>query len=58
MVGCVAALSRFVSKLGERGMLLYKLLRKGDRFFLDLGGLGSSRPDQGISHDASDTSGT
>jgi len=32
MVGCVAALSRFVSKLGERGMLLYKLLRKGDRF--------------------------
>ena len=32
MVGCVAALSRFVSKLGERGMLLYKLLRKGDHF--------------------------
>ena len=32
MVGCIAALSRFVSKLGEKGMPLYKLLKNGDRF--------------------------
>jgi hypothetical protein len=32
LVGCVAALSRFVSRLGERGMPLYKLLRKSDHF--------------------------
>ena len=30
MVGCVAALSRFVSRLGEKGMPLYKLLTKSD----------------------------
>jgi hypothetical protein len=28
----MAALSRFISKLGECGMLFYKLLRKADGF--------------------------
>ena len=32
LMGCLAALSRFVSRLGERGMPLYKLLRKTDSF--------------------------
>jgi hypothetical protein len=32
LVVCVAALSRFVSRLGEKGVPLYKLLRKGDHF--------------------------
>ena len=30
--GCLAALSRFISWLGERGMPLYKLLKKTDAF--------------------------
>ena len=29
---CLAALSRFISRLGERGMPLYKLLKKMDTF--------------------------
>jgi hypothetical protein len=29
---CMAALSRFISRLGERGMPLYKLLKKVDKF--------------------------
>ena len=28
LTGCLAALSRFISRLGERGMPLYKLLKK------------------------------
>jgi hypothetical protein len=32
LVGCVATLSRSISRLGEKGMTLYKLLRKGDHF--------------------------
>jgi hypothetical protein len=31
----VAALSRYISKLGERGMQFYKLLRKADGFQWD-----------------------
>ena len=30
--GCLAALSRFISRLGERGMPLYKLLKRTDAF--------------------------
>ena len=30
--GCLAALSRFISRLGECGLPLYWLLRKADRF--------------------------
>ena len=30
--GCLAALSRFISRLGERGIPLYKLLKKTDAF--------------------------
>ena len=30
--GCLAALRRFISRLGERGMPLYKLLKKTDSF--------------------------
>lgn len=32
LVGCVAALSWFVSRLEEKGMPLYKLLRKSGFF--------------------------
>jgi hypothetical protein len=32
LTGMMAALSRFIFKLGERGMSLYKLLHKADRF--------------------------
>jgi hypothetical protein len=31
-MGCLAALSRFISRLGERGLPLYHLLKKIDRF--------------------------
>jgi hypothetical protein len=31
-MGCLAALSRFISHLGERGLPLYRLLRKTERF--------------------------
>ena len=29
---CLAALSRFISRLDERGLMLYQLLKKTDRF--------------------------
>src|SRR5436189_1116187 len=32
LTGCMAALSRFVSRLGERAMPFYKLLKKQDKF--------------------------
>jgi hypothetical protein len=32
LTGCLAALSRFISRLGERAMPLYKLLKKSDAF--------------------------
>ena len=32
LTGCLAALSRFISRFGERGMPLYKLLKKTDTF--------------------------
>ena len=32
LTGYVAALSRFISRLGKRGMPLYKLLKKTDAF--------------------------
>jgi hypothetical protein len=31
-MGCLAALSRFISRLGERGLPLYRLLRKAECF--------------------------
>jgi hypothetical protein len=31
-MGCLAALSRFISRLGERGLPLYRLLRKVECF--------------------------
>ena len=31
-MGCLAALSRFISRLGEKGLPLYQLLRKSERF--------------------------
>ncbi len=30
LTGCMAALSRFISRLGEKGMSFYKLLKKVD----------------------------
>jgi hypothetical protein len=32
LTGCMAALSRFISRLGEKGMPFYKLLKKVDKF--------------------------
>jgi hypothetical protein len=32
VLGCLAALSRFVSRLGEKGFPLYRLLKKHERF--------------------------
>jgi hypothetical protein len=32
VMGCLATLSRFISRLGERGLPLYRLLRKTERF--------------------------
>ena len=32
LTGCMAALSRFVSQLGDRGLPFFKLLRKSDKF--------------------------
>ena len=31
-MGCLASLSRFISRLGEKGLPLYRLLRKTERF--------------------------
>ena len=31
-MGCLATLSRFISRLGEKGLPLYRLLRKSKRF--------------------------
>jgi hypothetical protein len=36
VMGCLAALSRFISRLGERGLPLYHLLRKVERFIWTL----------------------
>ncbi|KAK1601106.1 hypothetical protein QYE76_007609 [Lolium multiflorum] len=35
LTGCVAAISRFVSHLGEKALPLYKLLKKTDKFVWD-----------------------
>ena len=32
VMGCLAALGRFISRLGEWGLPLYRLLKKADRF--------------------------
>ena len=32
ITGCLAALNRFISCLGERGLPLYQLLKKANRF--------------------------
>ena len=35
LTGCVAALSRFISRLGEKPDPLYRLLKKSDKFLWD-----------------------
>ena len=32
LTGCISALSRFISRLGDRGLPFFKLLRKSDKF--------------------------
>jgi hypothetical protein len=32
LTGCMAALSRFISRLGEKGLPFHKLLKKVDKF--------------------------
>jgi hypothetical protein len=32
VLACLAALSRFISRLGEKGLPLYRLLKKHERF--------------------------
>lgn len=33
LAGCVTALSRFISWLGDKALPLYRLLKKGDKFY-------------------------
>ena len=35
LTGCIAALSRFISRLGEKTIPLYRLLKKSDKFVWD-----------------------
>ena len=35
ITGCIAALSRFISRLGEKAIPLYRLLKKMDKFVWD-----------------------
>jgi hypothetical protein len=37
VLGCLAALSRFISRLGEKGLPLYRLLKKHERFSWTIG---------------------
>jgi hypothetical protein len=37
VLGCLAALSRFISRLGEKGLPLYRLLKKHERFSWTVG---------------------
>jgi hypothetical protein len=32
LTGCMAAVSRFISRLGEKSLPLYKLIKKSDKF--------------------------
>jgi hypothetical protein len=32
LIGCMAALNRFISKLGERGLPFFKLLKHQEKF--------------------------
>jgi hypothetical protein len=32
VLGCLATLNRFISRLGEKGLPLYRLLKKHERF--------------------------
>ena len=32
LTGCMAALSRFISRFGDRGLPFFKLLRKSNKF--------------------------
>jgi hypothetical protein len=32
LTGCMAAVSRFISRLGEKALPLYKLMKKSDKF--------------------------
>ena len=32
LTGCLAALSRFISRLSEKALLLYRLMKKSDKF--------------------------
>lgn len=36
LAGCMAALSHFISQLGEKALPLYRLLRKNDKFYWSL----------------------
>ena len=50
VMGCLAALSRFISRLGERGLPLYRLLRKAECFTWTLG-RGSPWEPKGAPHE-------
>jgi hypothetical protein len=53
LTGCLAALSRFISRLGEKALPLYRLMKKSDKFewtpkakaaFVELKALLSTQP--------------
>ena len=33
LIGCMAALSRFISRLGEKGLPFFKLFKASERFY-------------------------
>jgi hypothetical protein len=47
VMGCLAALNRFISRLDERGLPLYRLLRKAERFTWTPRGRGNPREPKG-----------
>jgi hypothetical protein len=51
VMGCLAALSRFISRLGERGLPLYRLLRKTECFTWTPQGRGSPREPEGAPYE-------
>ena len=53
VMGCLMALSRFISRLGEKGLPLYHLLRKSERFSWTPRGRRSPRQAQGTAHQSS-----
>jgi hypothetical protein len=53
LTGMMAALGRFISKLGEKGLPFFKLLKKSKQIRVDIRGRSGARRVEDLSHDAS-----